>query len=1000
MSNELLLLGERTLLGPTSGLALTPRGEVASLLPGQGRRRPSRLRIARPLAFALALVIALATPVARARADDLTRYVDTFSGTAASAPNFGTGGGAGNTYPGAVAPFGMLQWSPDTLPGTVNFAGGYSYLDTQTRGFSLTHLSGAGCAAEQDFPFLPTTAPITSSPAKLGSSDIDSRYLASFSHAYEHASPGYYQVELNPNGSNTIDSELTATTRAGAARFTYPARSAASMLINAGGSATADTAASVQIDPLRQLITGSATSTHFCYQHNSYSVYFAAQFSRQFSQYGTWTKQLLEPYSTSSSDNAPAALNYTPFPGGPASLPGNPSGTSQSGAYVSFDTSTDPTVEVRVGVSYVSAAGALDNLQAETGSASFDALRTQADADWNAALSHIDVHGGSDADRRTFYTALYHTLLAPTVFSDDNGRYVGMDGQLHTVAPGHVQYTNYSGWDIYRSEATLLALLYPLRLSDMTQSLLTDQQQSGWLPKWPTANGQTNVMVGDPADLIIGDAWAFGARGFDSSAALQAMLKGATQSGVSTTAQYIERPALSEYQLLGYVPHEENGSSTEATLSPVIPWGSASTTLEYATADYSIARFAVAARCDTATYQSFMARSDNWQKLYDPSVGYIEPRSATGAFLPGAGATSADDFAEGDAAQYTWMIPYNLAGLFARMGGRDIARQRLDGFLSQLNSGPNSTTAFLGNEPTLETPWEYDWLGQPDKTQATVRRALLTLYGPGPDGYPGNDDLGELSSWYVFSALGLYPEIPATPIFALGSPLFPRTTIDLAGHMVTINAQGASDAAPFVQHLTVNGHRYAKPWLSYSTLARGAKLGYRLSATARPTWGASTKARPPSFAPGATAPACSSATPTQTSHHKLSASLFGLRRGRPGLRFTLVAGKAKLSRLTIVLPRGLNFRGRRAHRRLVVKGVTVRGPKLKSTSLRKGKLTLTLHRPVSRVLVTISSRGLKESGGLRSKARHHRIRYLKLTVSVTDSAHRMTTLTQAVRPSS
>ncbi len=834
------------------------------------------MRISRPVRYCargfppllMLWLAALSLSTSAARAANFTRYVDTFSGTAAGAPDFGTGGGAADTYPGAVTPFGMLSLSPDTVPSTVNFAGGYSYPDHQLSGFSLTHLSGAGCAAAQDFPFLPTTAPVTTSPAELGSSSIETSYLASFSHSEEHASPGYYQVELNPGTAAAIDSQLTATPRAGAGLFTYPTGSHANMLINAGGSATADTAAGVQIDPAARLVTGSASSAHFCYEKNAYTVYFAAQFDRPFSAYGTWTKQLLLPFSTSSSDFAPDALNYTPLPGGPSSLPFNPSSTAQAGAYVSFDTASDPNVEMRVGLSYVSSADALENLREETGTESFEKLRAASDAAWNAALGRIRIQGGTTADRRTFYTALYHALLEPSVFSDENGSYIGMDGQVHTVAPGHAQYANYSGWDIYRSEIPLLSLLYPGRVSDMVQSLLNDQQQSGWLPKWPFADGQTDVMAGDSADPIVADAWAFGARSFGAEAALQAMLKGATAYGVGTDADYVERPALLEYEQLGYIPHEENGSVVEATLLPTLPWGSVSTTLEYTTDDFAIARFAATAACDTTTYREFMSRSGNWQKLYDPSAGYLEPRDADGAFLSGAGATETDDFVEGDAAQYTWMVPYDLAALFGRMGGRAHARARLNSFFEQLNSGPDSTTAFLGNEPTLETPWEYDWLGQPFKTQAVIRQALLTLYGSGPSGYPGNDDLGEMSSWYVFGALGLYPEIPGTPILALGSPLFPRAVIHVDGHRVTILAPRASNTTPFVHQLTINRHVFRRPWITYAALAKGATLTYRLGAHPRRGWAASAAATPPSFASTTAPPPCTNPAAYRARRHQ------------------------------------------------------------------------------------------------------------------------------------
>jgi len=376
---------------------------------------------------------------------------------------------------------------------------------------------------------MPTTGPIMSSPAQFGSSNVT--YTAAFSHADEEAEPGYYRVRLNPGTAGAINSELTATTRGGAGRFTYPATSDANMIINAGGSAMADSYASVDIDPVHNEVSGSAASGHFCYQPDSYTVYFAAEFNRTFKSYGTWRRQVLEPGSTSNHDSTIFAYNYQPLPPGPKGLPGNPSGTAQAGGYVSFDATREQVIEVRVGISFVSVEGARANLRAEAPTWDFDGVRSQARNAWNRMLSRIEVGGGSTADTRTFYTALYHALLYPSVFSDVNGQYTGMDGQVRQ-AQGYTQYANYSAWDTYRSQTQLLAMLAPHETGDMMQSLLADQRESGWLPKASLANGQADVMVGDSADPIIAGAYAFGATGFDHAAALQAMLKGATQYGV------------------------------------------------------------------------------------------------------------------------------------------------------------------------------------------------------------------------------------------------------------------------------------------------------------------------------------------------------------------------------------------------------------------------------------------------------------------------------------
>src|SRR4051812_32058380 len=330
---------------------------------GASARRRGTLRPAVAGALALALFLAT-TPSARA-APDLTSYVNPFSGTDAGAPDFGTGGGAGNTFPGATRPFGMLNWSPDTTPSLVNSPGGYSYPDTKLRGFGLTHLSGAGCPVYQDVPFLPTTTAVTKSPVAAGSSDLDPAFVPSFSHGKETAAPGYYRGRLGPGAPEANESGLTPPTRSGDRRFEFPPTASATMLVNAGGSSLANYAADVRIDPARREITGSATAGEFCLNRNKYRVYFAARFDRPFAAFGTWRRQPLLPGSTESSDNPPVALGYAPNPWGPQSVLGDPSSTAQAGGYLTFDTRQSQTVTVKVAVSYVSQDAARRNLEAE-----------------------------------------------------------------------------------------------------------------------------------------------------------------------------------------------------------------------------------------------------------------------------------------------------------------------------------------------------------------------------------------------------------------------------------------------------------------------------------------------------------------------------------------------------------------------------------------------------------------------------------------------------------
>jgi predicted alpha-1,2-mannosidase len=781
-------------------------------------------------ALALAGVLAAPAPHATAASTGVTGLVNPFAGTRETPRDLHSG----KVYPGATMPFGMLQWSPDLVPR------GYAYRTPaegtgRIKGFSLTHISGAGCAIYQDFPFTPTTSRLHGSPAARGG-QLHSRFTAAFTHAREHARPGFYRVLLDPGGRQAIGVRLTATTRTGFARITYPRRGTARMLINAGGSARREQFAKVRIRPGHREVTGVATSGHFCGQRPLYRVYFDARFNRPFRSHGTWKGDRLRRGGTVSRDRGDLE---------------RASRSARAGAYLTFGAGRRGTVGVRTAISFVSTANARRNLRAESSGRGFASIRRHAGRTWGRMLDRVRVHGGSRGDRRTFYSALYHLLVAPRTFSDANGQYIGMDGRVHD-AGRRVQYADFSGWDVYRSDFALLAMLLPARTSDIVNSLLADAKQSGCLPKWSLANGQTMEMLGDPAAPAIASAAAFGARGFDTAYALEAMLAGATQPCRSHNGRYVERQGLNPYLSLGYVPYELNvqgGGATGIGGSPNAVYGSAATTLEYLTDDFAIAQFAARVRGDGSTYASFMDRAAKWVKSFDPAARYIKPRRADGSFAATA-PTSKEGFAEGDAAQYTWMVPYNLAGLAGAMGGQGAARQRLDHFLGKLNDvrrRSRSLYAVLGNEPSLGAPWIYDWLGQPFKAQATVRRAIRTLYSARPGGYPGNDDLGQLSSWYLFGALGLYPEVPGVGLLAIGSPLFPRVSLRLPGGRLVISGHNAAPRHPYVQGLRLNGQPYAKPWIPYCELAGGARLDYRLGSQPNAGWGSDSGSAPPSF---------------------------------------------------------------------------------------------------------------------------------------------------------
>ena len=829
------------------------------------RRWPNLRLAAALLPIAATVVVAAAATVVAvgpgalpaSAAADYVQYVNPFVGTRPGGPDFGTGGGSGNTFPGADAPFGMVQWSPDTV---TTQHGGYFYDDNRIRDFSLTHFSGAGCSAAEDIPIMPYPGTVTTSPQTDAS-----RYWSTFSHGNEAASAGYYRVNLDSGAR----AELTATTRSGMGRFGYPAGQAASVLFKVSGSINGVSDSQVNIDPAARTVSGYAASGGFCGGANTYKVYFSASFDRPFASLGTWNGGTVTTGSVAARGSGPALTPQAtdkrtptgaPTARGPVTSTPVPqthpdvlvSGTGVGG-FVTFDTAAGTQVDVRVGVSYVSVANAQLNATTEQAGRSFDQVRQATRDAWNQRLSAIAVTGGTADQLRIFYTALYHCLLQPNVFSDVNGQYPrfgpGRDNPpTDTVPAGHAAYANFSGWDVYRSEMQLLALVAPAEAADIAQTMLANARATGdvW-DRWSQNNDFQGVMVGDPYASIVASVYAFGATGFDATGALASLVKDATTVNLHYQ-EYYPRPGLAQFQYLGYLPAGASGI-----------WGPTSTHLEYDSADFGIA--ALARRLgDTATYQRFMARAQNWRNLFNPANRYIQPRNTDGSwpsFSPG----SSGPYVEGNGAQYHWMVPFNVRALFDAMGGYAAAVSRLDAFFHdptgawQLNAGPNQPYAYLGNEPTLQTPWLYDYAGAPYKTQATVRQAVNTLYRSGPDGEVGNDDLGETSSAYVWGALGMYPVVPGRAELALASPLFPAVTITRpSGQTIQINAPGAAAGTFYVQSLSVNGAASTRPWLPESFVADGGTLDYTLGTSPNTGWGAGPADAPPSFRDGEGSP--------------------------------------------------------------------------------------------------------------------------------------------------
>jgi hypothetical protein len=492
-------------------------------------------------------------------------------------------------------------------------------------------------------------------------------------------------------------------------------------------------------------------------------------------------------------------------------------------------------VQAKVGLSYVSTANAAANRAAENPGWDFGAVKAAAHDSWNAALSKIQVAGGSNGQQVTFYTALYHSLLHPNVESDVNGQYMGFDGNVHTVAPGHAEYANYSGWDIYRSEIQLVSMLFPRQASDIVGSMLDDYAQTGMLPKWNENDGESYVMVGDPADSIIADAYAFGATDFDAAQALSDMETEATVPGNI-------RPGLSYYEDDGYLPIDGSYGCCNY-------YGPVSTQEEYNVADNSIAELAAALH-KTSVADEFATRANNWQNVYNPGSGFLQPKLQSGQFDPGFVPTSNTGFVEADAYIYAAEVPFDLRGLIAAEGGDANWISALNGLTANV-SNMSSTEIQMGNEPSFDIPWEYDYAGAPYQTQAVVREIQDQLYTNAPGGLAGNDDLGAMSSWYVWSAIGGYPETPGSATVAIGSPMFRSIAIHLGdGKVITETAPSASDAAAFVHGLTLDGAPYSRAYLPASLFSDGGTLDWTLAAKPDQSWAAATADAPPSDTSG------------------------------------------------------------------------------------------------------------------------------------------------------
>lgn len=773
-------------------------------------------RRVRGAVVALAVVVAAfvapapspaAAAAATATADgggQLTDLVNPFIGTE----------NEGNTYPGAAVPFGMVQFSPDTGHNT-----GYDYSHNRIRGFSLVHLSGVGCGLGGDLPVLPTTGDVTETDY--------ARYAAEFSHDAEKASPGYYKAALKTG----ITAELTATERTGVQRYTFPATDKANVLLNAGQSLHRTVSTKVEVldnRTVRTAITGSG----FCQDTEPYTVYTITRFDRPFTAHGTWNGSTVTEGSRSGRD----------------------------GAYVRFDTGKDRTVEATTALSYVDARGAAVNLRAE-GGRSFDRVRDAARRAWEDRLDDVRVQGGGDTLRRTFYSSLYRSFLAPNIGSDADGRYTGWDQRIHR-AQGFTYYQNWSLWDTYRTQSQLLSLLAPREARDMAISVIRIDEESGWLPKWGYGTVETNIMTGDPVTPYLTNAYQQGLLEGYEERAYRALKKNA--DGVPPAdSPAVGREANAEYLAGGFAPYVKGRPHAKPGDSDYDHGASA--TLEYALSDAMLAAMArdLGHTADAARYA---ARAQNYRKTHDPSTGFFRARDASGAFTGPADPARSEGFHEGTSWQYQWLVPQDLPGMVGLIGGRQAANERLDSFFAydELVRDPARTAREVWvngpydyynadkynpqNEPDLIAPYTYLSTGQPWKTTDVVH-AALTLFTDAPTGMTGNDDLGTMSAWNVLSSIGIFPVQPGYDTWGLSTPVFERVDLRLDRRYyprgkLTVTAPGTSDDRRYIRSARVDGAPYGRTYLTTDTLRHLRSLDFTVG-SAPSAWGTSPEDAPP-----------------------------------------------------------------------------------------------------------------------------------------------------------
>lgn len=742
--------------------------------------------------FFCLLIITLSACSVKQSKSDYTLLVDPMIGT----------GGHGHTFPGATVPFGMVQISPDTRWENWDGSSGYHYSDKTIMGFSQTHLSGTGAPEYCDVLFMPTVGKIQMLPGN--ENDTRTGYRSAFSHNNEKASPGYYSVLLD---DYNVTAEMTATTRSSMQRYTFPESESSNIIIDLKNR---DFVLESNIEIISDTeIQGLRKSRRWAKEQ---FVYFYAKFSKPFHSCGI-------------------AINDT-LVGGKNKAEGK-----NIRAFVQFTTKENEKILVKVGISAVDVDGAKKNLETENPDWDFQQTKAAAKKKWNDFLSRIEVVGGTEKQRRIFYSGLYHSAIAPNIFMDVDRRYRGVDHQIHK-AEGFDNYTVFSLWDTFRANMPLYSIIDPARYKEWIKTFLEMYRIGGRLPQWELAGNYTGVMIGYHTHSVILDGFVKGILDFDSGLAFEAMKK------------RVEN--IHYFNDLGFIPADKVG-------------GSVSMTMEYAYNEWAVAHMAKLLNKED-DFQDYIYRAQFYKNLFDSSNGFMRPKNADGTWiLPFDPAEGSEHFVEGNSYQYSLFAPQDVNGLIGLIGGDEKFIAWMDTLFTKQSEHDETAidaTGLIGqyahgNEPSHHMAYLYNYAGAPWKTQAIVRQIMDTMYDDKPNGLSGNEDCGQMSAWYILSAMGFYPVCPGTPEYVIGSPIFDKVILHLEnGKDFTVKANNVSAVNKYIQSVKMNGVEYTKSWFTHNDILNGSELSFEMGSTPNKSWGVAREDRPRSekYEPAAVLP--------------------------------------------------------------------------------------------------------------------------------------------------